>query len=328
MRTVQVWTMRHYTNSEMQTFKDCKRKWWLGTYRGLRTRRRAALGAAPIGTRVHKGLEAWYQPDGQPRTDPREAIRTFINHERAMLIESYGTEEERSIYETDPLAAALEQFDKEAELATIMVDGYWEWLEEGADSDYIVLSSEESVSYEFEPGSSLTGKRDTRVKRISDGVNMSMDHKTGDFSDLEKGAGQNEQMLLYELLQRITDPSNRNEGQVLNMLRKVKRTARATPPFYKRHIIRFNQYQLDSHWYHVMGVIRDIQAVTAELDAGASPDVVAYPRPNRDCSWKCEFYPVCPMFDDGSRAEDMVQSLYVQGNPLERYPDLDQGNDA
>jgi hypothetical protein len=318
--------VRYYTNSEMQTFKDCRRKWWLGSYRHLRTRRAAALGAAPIGTRVHKGLEAWYQPDGQPRTDPRAAVRTFIELERARLIESYGTDEERSAFEYDPLAAALATFEKEAELATIMVDGYWDWLEEeGVDSDYDVLASESSVEYEFAPGRSLAGRRDTRVRRLSDGVKLSMDHKTGDFGDLEKQAQQNEQMLLYEILQRVTDPENRNEGMVLNMLRKVKRSAQAKPPFFKRFEIRFNQHQLDSAWYRFMAVINDIDAVSARLDAGESHLTAAYPRPNRDCSWKCEFYPVCPMFDDGSRVEDAIMSLYVVGDPLDRYPDLNGG---
>ena len=74
-----------------------------------------------------------------------------------------------------------------------------------------------------------------------------------------------------------------------------------------------------------MAVIRDINDVTARLDAGESHLTAAYPRPNKDCSWKCEFFPVCPLFDDGSRAEDMIQSLYVVGDPLDRYPDLAEG---
>jgi hypothetical protein len=134
-------------------------------------------------------------------------------------------------------------------------------------------------------------------------------------------------MLLYEILQRVTDPLNRNEGMIFNMLRKVKRTAKANPPFYKRAEVRFNQHQLDSAWYRFMGIIRDIDEVTARLDAGESHLTAVYPHPTKDCHWKCEFYPVCPMFDDGSRAEDMLQSLYVVGAPLERYPDLNGGTD-
>jgi hypothetical protein len=311
--------MRYYTNSEMGTFKDCRRKWWLGTYRRLQRRHLKVTGAAPIGTRVHKALEAHYQP--VQVMDPREALKIHIAGEREALIRSYDGPP--NIYEHNPLESELKQFEDEAQLAVIMIDGYMQWLEEsGEDSNYIVLSSEETVAFEFAPGYSLAGKRDTRLQRLSDGVKLSMDHKTGDFNGLMQQASQNEQMLLYEILQRITDPDNRNEGMLLNMLRKVKRTARANPPFYKRHEIRFNQPQLEAAWYHVMAVIGDIQSVTARLDAGESHQTVVYPRPNRDCSWKCEFFPVCPLFDDGSRAEDMIQSLFVQGDPLDRYPDL------
>jgi hypothetical protein len=130
-----------------------------------------------------------------------------------------------------------------------------------------------------------------------------------------------EQMLLYEILRRLTT-EGRSDGMLFNMIRKVKRTARATPPFYERLPVPFNQHQLESAWYRIMAIINDIQAVTARLDAGESHLTAAYPRPNKDCSWKCEFFPVCPMFDDGSRAEAMIESLYNVADPLDRYPDL------
>jgi len=320
--------MRYYTNSEMGTFKECRRKWWLGTYRQLRLKATRLTGAAPIGTRVHQALEGLYQPPGKEITRPGEMMRLINARNRAQLIEQSAHLMPANDDEVNAFAPLLKQFDSEAELTQIMVDGYEQWLAEtGVDSDYIVLASEETVSFEFTPGYSIAGRRDTRVQRISDGIKLSMDHKTGDFAALRKQAGQNEQMLLYEILQRITDPENRNEGMVLNMIRKVKRTATAKPPFYDRHEIKFNQHQLESAWYHVMAVINDIQSITARLDAGESHQTAVYPRPSNDCSWKCEFYPVCPMFDDGSRAEDMIESYYVVGDHLERYPDLNQGTD-
>lgn len=313
--------MRYYTNSEMGTFRDCRRKWWLGTYRRLQLRARTVIGAAPIGTRVHSALEPWYQPEGVERRDPRIVVKEIIAHDRATLIESIGPVEDND--EFNPLTAALKQFDSESELVTIMIDGYMDWLEEtGADSDYRIIASEQSVQYEFAPGEAIAGRIDTQVQRIHDGVLFGMDHKTGDFGALEKKLPQDEQMLLYEILRRLNNPDSRSDGMIFNMLRKVKRSARANPPFFKRAEVRFNQHQLESAWYRVMAIINDIKSVTARLDAGESHFTAAYPRPNGDCSWKCEFYIVCPMFDDGSRAEDMIQSFYVQGDPLERYPDL------
>ena len=77
-----------------------------------------------------------------------------------------------------------------------------------------------------------------------------------------------------------------------------------------------------------MATINDIRDVTRRLDAGESHLSAAYPHPTGDCHWRCEFFSVCSMLDDGSRAEDMLQSLFVVGDPLERYPELVEGDDT
>lgn len=312
--------MRYYTNSEMQVFKECRRKWWLGQYRRLRPAQQSLTGAAPIGSRTHVALAGWYVPDGEQRRDPREVLAETIEADRVRLVERWAHDEVM-------LVSAIKEFEDEMDLVRAMIEGYVEWLEEtGADSDFSVVASERAVEYEFAPGKSIAGRLDAQVIRISDGAHLGVDHKTGDFGTLRKKLPQDEQMLLYEILRRLTT-TGRSDGMLFNMLRKVKRTARAKPPFYDREVVRFNQHQLESAWYRVMAVIRDIDDVTARLDSGESHLTAAYPRPNNDCSWKCEFYQVCPMFDDGSRAEDMLQSLYRVGEPLERYPELLTGDD-
>ncbi len=89
----------------------------------------------------------------------------------------------------------------------------------------------------------------------------------------------------------------------------------------------YTPQQLENAWVKVMGVVHDIISVEGRLAAGESHHLVVYPRPSRDCHWKCEFYHVCSMLDDGSRAEDMLQSLFVIADPLERYPELTAGDD-
>lgn len=299
----------------MSTFRDCRRRWWLGTYRRLRPRARKLTGPAPIGTRVHQSLAPWYVPDGESRVDPRETLELIITEDRAELLASLGEDEIAN-------GMTVKDFEKENDLVRAMIEGYVEWLEEtGIDSDYRVVGSERAVEHQFADGLSIAGRIDTLLERISDGAHLGMDHKTGDFGNLVKMLPMEEQMLLYEILRRV-NTDGRSDGMLFNMLRKVKRTSTAKPPFYHRVEIRFNQHRLESAWYRVMAIINDILAVTARLDSGESHLTVAYPRPNKDCSWKCEFFPVCPMFDDGSRAEDMIQSLYVVGDPLDRYPDL------
>ena len=61
--------------------------------------------------------------------------------------------------------------------------------------------------------------------------------------------------------------------------------------------------------------------VREALDAGADPLEVAYPTPSRDCTWKCDFYAVCPLVDrpqDGG-GEGMIEALYEVGDPYARY---------
>ena len=45
----------------------------------------------------------------------------------------------------------------------------------------------------------------------------------------------------------------------------------------------------------------------------------AYPNPTRDCSWDCEFFDVCGMFDDGARVEAAINELFEERDPHERY---------
>jgi hypothetical protein len=76
----------------------------------------------------------------------------------------------------------------------------------------------------------------------------------------------------------------------------------------------------------VAGTINEIQALEAKLNAGHDHRQVAYPTPTKDCSWDCDFYHVCTMFDDGSRSEDMITATYVEVDPLKRYMPDNEGH--
>jgi hypothetical protein len=69
-----------------------------------------------------------------------------------------------------------------------------------------------------------------------------------------------------------------------------------------------------------------MHAVEQRLDAGENHLDVVPPSPSDDCSWKCDFHLVCPMFDNGSRAEDMLTAHYRKGNPWSRYDQLGDGS--
>lgn len=314
--------MRYYSNSEFQTFKECKRKWWLGWYRHLRLRTTTHIGAAPLGTLVHMSLAPWYVPEGQERQDPRETLEALIRQARVDVVESCTD---------DPQSAdgLLKDLGKQHEYARAMIEGYMEWLEEtGADSEFEVIGSEQLVQYEIKPGTTLIGRLDARVRRIVDGVRVFIDHKTcQSFEDLQRTLKQTEQIPTYLILERATgaEIGEYVEGAIFNGIRKVKRTATAKPPFYARFPKNYNPHELENMWYKIQGTMYDIEAVEVRLRQGELPMTVVQPTPSRDCHWKCEFYPVCPMFDDGSRAEDMIATIYEVGDPLSRYPELTGG---
>jgi hypothetical protein len=192
------------SQSEASTFRRCRRKWFLGTYRGLQPREQRVTGALSMGTRIHACLESYY-------TDGRHPVEV---------------------------------------------------------------------------------------------------HRE----------------LHYNLLEALKpDENTRCDGGVYNILRKIKRTANARPPFYERIEVRHNRQQLESYWNRFHGIVIDIMRVRAALDAGGDHRVHAYPTPTKDCSWDCDFAAVCPLLDDGSAAESMLESYFQPGNPYARYDDRDHG---
>ncbi len=303
---------RYVSNSELQTFKACRRKWWLAWYRGLRPIRESPVGVRQIGNRLHRALKEHYVPGGPKSPDLMlDALERLIILDRS---EAGQMAEEEAI-----------KFDKEADLQRIMLEGYLQWLAEtGADSEIEVIFSEtyvEAALTEFEDKVALIGKMDVRVRRTTDGAHMFMDHKSvGNLRSPTLLLPLDEQMLHYHLLETLGLPDDEHcDGALYNMLRRVKRTPAAQPPFYKRLEVKHNPHELQSFRRRVVGTIEEMLEVADELDHGTSHLSVAYPRPSRDCTWACEFFSVCSMFDDGSRVEDMLTQYFRQADPLEYY---------
>lgn len=317
--------VRYISNSEVQTFKDCRRKWWLAYFRGLTLKKQKLTGPLAIGNRIHRALEAWYVPDGQTRTDPRDALERCITDDWSNTIKYYGGTNSVPDDILIPLA-------KDADLERIMLEGYMQWLEEtGVDSHLKVIAPEMYIEVSFtsqflntrfdDKELRLIGRVDVQVERETDGRQMFIDHKTvADLVGPTLTLPVDEQMLMYLFLQRKDETEARKcAGALYNMLRKVRRSAKAKPPFFNRVEVFHNKLQLSAFEMHLVSTINDIHRVEKMLTKGAGHHRVVPPRPTRDCSWKCEFQQVCGMFDDGSRAEDMLKTLYTIDNPIKYY---------
>lgn len=323
-------SIRYVTNSELQTFKACRRKWWLAYWRKLTPVKEDFTGARGVGTHLHLALAERYRPGGSES----EALE--------MLAKSYAAD--LTSLEADARYDDMQQLEKDRELATIMLEGYFEWVaEEGADVGLDIYASEAEVSAPIRLTHVLTGtpiellgRLDVRVLREMDGARMFLDHKSvGSFSQATQTLHMDEQMLMYHLLEMLDQTARgiapedqvRCDGGIYNMIRRVKRTASAKPPFYAREEIRHNLTELRGFYVRVMNTIRDIMQL--EQDLSQTPEdqqhLVAYPRPSRDCTWSCDFFSVCHLFDDGSHAEGLLSAAFTSYDPLARYTAQESG---
>jgi hypothetical protein len=264
-------------------------------------------GPLPLGSRIHAALEGYYT-DGR---DPVEVHRELAQVDRLKLLD-----EGRDITE----------LDNEADLGRIMLEGYMEWIAEtGADSDIEVVGAEQFVHADILDGVvRLIGKLDLRIKRRTDDVRLFVDFKTaGNFSDFTRMAAQDEQQLMYHLLEMLQPGEDeRCDGGMYRLLKKVKRTASARPPFYEQVEVRHNAISVRNFWKRVHGIASDILHARRALDNGGDHQVIAYPTPKRDCSWDCPFVQMCPMVDDGAAWERFLEDHFEEGDHLERYGDM------
>lgn len=313
---------RLFSNSELRTFKRCRRKWYLQWYLGLQLKKHAYTGAAAIGNRIHQAFRWWYVEDKTLALDPRETLEYLIKTDWDLIKESIKPNE-------DLPEGLVKKFKEEADLERAMVSGYMEWIQDiGIDSEFTVIASETYLEVDIthltrrQKPTKIIGKLDVRVRRNRDGVRQFMDHKTvQEFSTPSLTLPLDEQMLHYFLLESMTSKNDEYCSAALyNMIRKVKRSARAKPPFYKRIEIGYNQYQVNSYKNRMLETIEDILDIEEYLND--YPNIwlsKTYPNPTRDCVWDCPFFTVCGMFDDGSRFEAMIDQFYEKHDTLDYY---------
>lgn len=257
------------------------------------------------------------------------ALEAFYNGND--LIDSY-----MMFLEEDKILALTEGLDvekvlSEGEMGRIMLEGYIQWIEEeGIDAQYEIISNEETLAMPMLDGRvELRGKIDMRLRRKSDGTRLIRDFKTvgQTFNQYASTLHLNEQALTYMTLDAYHNTEeDRADGALFTLFKKNKQTARAKGPFYAEEEVLHNIFTLRSFWIRLNAELSDMMAVKDALDDGANHQGVAYPRPSNDCTWKCPFFAICGMMDDGSAVEDAISDLFNVGNPDERYDDK-KGNE-
>jgi len=309
--------------SDLGKHSQCKRAWWLATYRRLRPLDEPMTGPLPFGSRIHAALEAYY--DG---TVPSPVLAWS-----ALMAHEYAVDESNSGFN----AAKL---DKESKLGHAMLEGYVEWIEQtGEDAKYEVIGVESSLSqYVTLPirvdGEELTvsvlirGKLDRRLRRKSDGAVLVGDFKTTASVAETAIADQlaSPQPRLYLLLERHNSaPHQWSAGFVITMLRKVLRTKTSSPPYYVRLEHNVTEVELQAYTRRLKGAVEDLATTKLRLDAGRDPHEVAYFNPGWWCK-SCPFKLACDLMQtQPAGAEAMLTDLFYEGDPWARY--LSSGTD-
>lgn len=287
--------IRRIRQSEIRTWKDCRRRWNYSYRLGLDKEEENAK-TSDVGTLYHAGLQAHYS--GLDALAPIEAAKAeHINR--------------------TPEGQLPKDWANAYELASIMVEGYLEWVAEtGCDADYRTLNVERRIEVEFAEilGDTvvITGQLDHEVVHEPTGLHYLRDHKS--VASLDQAGRQlqvDDQLLTYALLKLMEDGTH-IAGAEHNAARRVKRSATAKPPFYERIPVTFNETQLRNHFRHMHGTLTEMVRAYQTLEA--NPDLhhdIAPPSPSMDCTWKCPFLDVCVMSDDGGRIDEALASLYI-----------------
>jgi len=230
------------------------------------------------------------------------------------------------------------QIRNDADLCRAMVSGYLEWLEDtGADAGLRVIAQETRVEAPLIDGVTLLAKLDARVQRESGyigpagpGARLALEFKTvGDLVRSLPTLQIDSQLLTEHLVEFLAlkdsgQDSERAQGVLYRMLRKVKRTASAKPPFFSEEEVPHSVDELRNHWLHVVAYAQDILAARSRLDAGESHHSVTPPSPQTSCSWYCPLLQACKLATAGVDVDGYLAEHFEIRDPLERYEGVEQ----
>lgn len=289
------------SNSEVQLWKKDRRRWFIQYYLRKVPAGHVVTGTFPLGTRMHAALEGYYEYGLDP-----------VNTARMIYAK---------VLEDAPYAG--EDIQKEADLVDAMLSGYMDWIEEtGQDQAIEFAGAEREIRVPFPAieGVELRGRLDLQIYHQFEQTYLFLDHKScAQFRTIDQLAD-DEQAKWYTILQRLEHPDYRVDGGVFNQLRKVKRTAKATPPFYQRDVVRFNSDQLNSMYLRIFSVISDILTVREKLDNGGDHRMLCYPSPgNTGYSDSASWLALSIMMDDGSDWRGYLDDYFREQDPYARY---------
>lgn len=275
-------------NSELGQFMECRRKWLLGYLRKLELNRGPNDPTPNLsqGTILHTAHELFWK-------DGVDMVKTVTRIEQEVHAR---------------LAAGVplsEQWIKIFKYLRPMAQGYQEWVETGVFMHETVIAVEFQMSVEWYPGVFITGRIDRLVQD-----NFTKALRLKDLKSVQSFTAtlaHSRALLTYAVLLRKYgfEVSEACTEQV----KKVLRTGAAKPPFYEvAPPMHITTEMLDLHEAYMTVVIDEMLALHAQYDVGDTSRL--YPNPVDDCSWKCDFLPICSLMTNNEHYEHVIQLAY------------------
>lgn len=275
--------------SDLALYLRCQRSFYLQFVRGARRKKQTGprkCTTADIGTLVHMGLADYYRSDMVwDEDDLRERMTLHADANMGVWPQEWDGE-----FLPDDWVSGIA-------LAARMVHGYIPWVEEnGLDLRYNTLEVERQYLTVFDSmGIGLSGIIDLVQEDELLGHHVITDHKTkgsGDFRPPRRGDWQ---LLTYAALYQWETGQYPAAAQ-WNMLKRVKRTASAKPPFYFRQPIRLSPEQIHMHQSRLFYLLASIGCeIRSSVVVGETSTL--WPNFGKHCDWQCPASEVCEAMD-------------------------------
>jgi hypothetical protein len=298
---------KYVSQSEAKTWHKCKRSWYLSYIRNFRAIEMSP-GPMSLGQYVHTGMEH-IDLDHEDEIGGAEGWKAAIKE----MVEA-------DLLKVNELNHP--EIHKQHDFAQIIVEGLAEWvIAEGINVGVKVLSREKQIAVDM-GAYVLMGKLDEMIE-LANGEIMLRDWKTAaSFKSIFELSDIDLQFRTYSMmLQEIYGYENPVQGEWV-VARKVKRTPRATPPFFDRKRTSYNAFNIEAtkrYWdatmYSMMHYIEQYETGNYHVD------MLFPPNPSFDCA-RCFHRLICPMMDDGSAWEEFAEAVYEIKSPNERYSDV------
>lgn len=289
--------------SEVRAFLRCRRKWLL-TYVMNLQRVRDPNSPTPhltLGSIFHKAVEEFWTNEVDPST-------TVAKIEQDVIYASPG--------------ALSEEWVKTFKLLRAMAQHYRLWVTEGHTMNERIIAVEKDIELNYGSYNGykviLTGKLDRLVKDTFTEQYVLVDLKTA--AQFMRGLTHHFQLLTYAvMLQRTNNITV--DRLMTEQVKKVLGTGTAKPPFVDRVEMFVNPEMIDNHKKVLDRILMDMTALYAEFDEEHAlytgeehPSLYNpsfYANPTADCTWECEFLPVCCQMDDGSDFNYTLEQSYT-----------------